>query len=84
AGWFGPGCKYQCHCKENICRLDGTCSLGCARGWFGPQCQYEDIGPTLGNSFQQLFDGDDASCIRVTEGTIYLKTEIAFTWMRLQ
>ncbi|KAK3801336.1 hypothetical protein RRG08_049102 [Elysia crispata] len=42
-GWYGPNCKYQCHCAGSApCdKHDGSCSSGCHQDWFGPACQYE-------------------------------------------
>ncbi|CAL1548040.1 unnamed protein product, partial [Lymnaea stagnalis] len=82
-GWFGPLCKYQCHCKQNQCTRDGNCPHGCAKGWFGPQCQYEDIGQLSKSGSEVLFDGDEATCLETAEVQIEWNTSIPFTWMRL-
>ncbi|KAK6991239.1 receptor-type tyrosine-protein phosphatase kappa, partial [Biomphalaria glabrata] len=41
-GWFGDYCQYKCHCINNQCDTNGTCTNGssCEKGWFGYKCQY--------------------------------------------
>ncbi|XP_046583547.1 uncharacterized protein LOC124290768 [Haliotis rubra] len=44
--WFGPSCRFQCHCydRRQCDSTTGSCSsLGCETGYFGPGCQYFSI-----------------------------------------
>ncbi|XP_067679911.1 receptor-type tyrosine-protein phosphatase mu-like isoform X2 [Haliotis asinina] len=44
--WFGPSCRFQCHCfdRRQCDTTTGSCSSsGCERGYFGPGCQYHSI-----------------------------------------
>ncbi|XP_046543511.1 uncharacterized protein LOC124253733 [Haliotis rubra] len=44
--WFGPSCRFQCHCfdRRQCDSTTGSCSSsGCEKGYFGPGCQYFSI-----------------------------------------
>ncbi|GFN99405.1 tyrosine-protein kinase receptor tie-1 [Plakobranchus ocellatus] len=49
-GWFGPKCRYKCHCDSDTVQCHektGDCTQPgrCRTGWFGPACQFR-IAPT--------------------------------------
>ncbi|KAK3757808.1 hypothetical protein RRG08_036697 [Elysia crispata] len=87
--WYGPNCKYQCHCAGSApCdRHDGSCSSGCEQGWFGAACQYGSIGFTLlGKSTQDwLTDQNDTTCNDDEETPVFLtlKSPIPLKWSRV-
>ncbi|RUS92206.1 hypothetical protein EGW08_000059 [Elysia chlorotica] len=85
-GWFGPNCKYQCHCAGSAScdKVDGSCSSGCHPDWFGPACQYRRMTFSFtGGSW--LTDTDDTTCNpwSTQSVTVTLDTPIPLTWVRL-
>ncbi|RUS75220.1 hypothetical protein EGW08_017010 [Elysia chlorotica] len=90
AGWFGTGCRYQCHCADDN-QCDGTtgaCPAGCDPEWFGPACQYVSSQFTPRGTYSDLAwltDGDPDTC---NDGnlhtiTVDLDTPQPLTWLRL-
>ncbi|KAK3766892.1 hypothetical protein RRG08_040415 [Elysia crispata] len=89
-GWFGNGCRYQCHCvNSGACNATtGSCPNGCNPGWFGPACQYvsSKFSPSgTGSNLTWLTDNDPGTC---NDGnlhtiTLVLDTPQPLTWLRL-
>ncbi|KAK3790223.1 hypothetical protein RRG08_051507 [Elysia crispata] len=87
--WYGPSCKYQCHCAGSAScdEHDGSCSSGCEQGWFGAACQYGSIGFTVleNSTLDWLTDQDDTTCNDNKETHFYLtlKTPVPLKWSRI-
>ncbi|KAH9494596.1 hypothetical protein Btru_019958 [Bulinus truncatus] len=93
-GWFGPNCRYKCHCTDG-CDRQGNC-LGstCETGWFGHLCQYKnlvnrDFSEVTSDevSVDQVIDGVDETCVMLTEMKTHISVQfnhpIVFTFLRL-
>uniref|UniRef100_A0A2C9LFA2 EGF-like domain-containing protein n=2 Tax=Biomphalaria glabrata TaxID=6526 RepID=A0A2C9LFA2_BIOGL len=75
-GWFGPGCRFKCHCKT-ACNGTGSCvDELCEIGYFGYRCQYRDLATMATQEVDEVTDGDDNTCMRFDANT---KVTIAFT-----
>ncbi|BFZ15394.1 hypothetical protein BsWGS_18433 [Bradybaena similaris] len=66
-GWWGPECKYMCHCNisQTCDATDGSCPAGdtCAKEYMGPSCQYRDLMCRMGRRTPAfLYDCDDRTC----------------------
>ncbi|KAK6991264.1 multiple epidermal growth factor-like domains protein 11, partial [Biomphalaria glabrata] len=86
SGWFGDGCKYQCHCKEK-CDTSGYCTNNkCSDGWFGYKCQYRDLMYlSKMETDKVIFDNNDDTCIMKDRHSIKIpwKEPKVFTWLRI-
>ncbi|KAH9503028.1 hypothetical protein Btru_075746, partial [Bulinus truncatus] len=67
--WVGPNKLFLCNCVNDKCRDDGQCERGvrCKGGFFGYACQYNDASYHKNQSFPELMDNDDGSCMRIKD-----------------
>ncbi|RUS79048.1 hypothetical protein EGW08_013205, partial [Elysia chlorotica] len=90
ANWFGPSCRYQCHCEDyrNCDSGKGTCADRCDLGFFGPACQYwaSEFSAAAGQpDLSWLTDDDQQTCnVRADQSVaVALSRPHLLTWVRV-
>uniref|UniRef100_A0A2C9KMM2 C-type lectin domain-containing protein n=1 Tax=Biomphalaria glabrata TaxID=6526 RepID=A0A2C9KMM2_BIOGL len=86
--WFGPNNSSLCHCLDQTCSGNGTCSganTKCMNGWFGPGCQLRSLSRDFYGPLEDLGDNNDTSCTTISRQPLYIRLRASsfFTWLRI-